>query len=143
MRISDWSSDVCSSDLPARAPPTPRPPCRDRAPAGRRCRYRGQRRCGAAARSRAPRSSPPPRRRNARAAPRAIPWSPGRAAGCADRRGRYAPSPRASRADRKSGVEGKGVSVRVDLGGGRTIKKKKIKKTQNKINSEVEKEIQE
>src|SRR3546814_3223174 len=36
---------------------TPRPPCRDRAPAGRRCRYRGQRRCGAAARSRAPRSS--------------------------------------------------------------------------------------
>src|SRR3546814_11009856 len=31
------------------------------------------------------------------------------------------------RVDRKSGVSGKGVSVRVDLGGCRTIKKKKKK----------------
>src|SRR3546814_19211651 len=31
--------------------------------------------------------------------------------------------------DRKSGVEGKGVSVRVDLGGSRLIQKKKSKKT--------------
>src|SRR3546814_15219556 len=80
MRISDWSSDVCSSDL-LRA-------------GGRRDRRRdapGQRR-GAA-----------PRRRGRRL-----------------RRGRR-------RTDRKSVVSGKSVSVRVDLGGRRIIKKKNNK----------------
>src|SRR3546814_21155280 len=69
MRISDWSSDVCSSDLPTRRDQPSRP-----------------------ARGRAGRPAPTPRRA----------------------------------ADRKSVVEGKSVSVRVDLGGRRIIKKKKI-----------------
>src|SRR3546814_20596258 len=33
-------------------------------------------------------------------------------------------APRLAASDRKSGVEGKGVSVRVDVGGGRILKKK-------------------
>src|SRR3546814_16213953 len=89
MRISDWSSDVCSSDL-SRAP----------APG------RGQRR-----------PSPPDRR-----------WPSTGTARTAGRGGRRRGS-RGSRArarrDRKSVVEGKSVSVRVDLGGRRIIKKKK------------------
>src|SRR3546814_10819236 len=77
MRISDWSSDVCSSDLSA-----------------------------------TPGKSP----RHERVA-----------------RGAFMPSPPVSPAphlplDRKSVVSGKSVSVRVDLGGRRIIKEKKMNK---------------
>src|SRR3546814_18862215 len=107
MRISDWSSDVCSSDLrlwplcgavggdqPARKNLRHRHDQRDaahRAAIGNRCRRRG----GATHRD----------------AVRRHPLS--------DRRGAE------RRLDRKSVVEGKSVSVLVDLGGGRVIKKKK------------------
>src|SRR3546814_18695304 len=98
MRISDWSSDVCSSDLPDR------------------CAH--------------PRRDPLGRVRTGRADPPGGPRRPAR---------RLAPArPRcAAHADRKSVVEGKSVSVRVDLGGRRIIKKnKKVKYTkQTKINS--------
>src|SRR3546814_14360932 len=80
MRISDWSSDVCSSDLHGRRP-------------HRRCDG-GQGRA-----------------RDRRAATQAIWW---RGAG------------QVSDLDRKSVVKGKSVSVRVDLGGRRILKKKKI-----------------
>src|SRR3546814_12393461 len=81
MRISDWSSDVCSSDLQQVAgqggDPLPRHPvdgpCAERPAAARLC---GE--------------------------------------GAADE----------ERVDRKSVVQGKSVSVRVDLGGRRLIKKK-------------------
>src|SRR3546814_18110074 len=91
MRIRDWSSDVCSSDLDrggllvaaAR-------PARDAWPAhGRRMAQRSFRRLG--------RNQIGPARRALDAA--------------------FAPQ------DRKSVVEGKSVSVRVDLGVGRIIKK--------------------
>src|SRR3546814_18781642 len=73
MRISDWSSDVCSADL---------------APA-------------------ASRSGSPPGNANQTGRPRA----------CGHRRTTL-------RIDRKSDVEGRSVSVRVDFGGRRIIKKK-------------------
>src|SRR3546814_16105856 len=85
MRISDWSSDVCSSDL------------RDAARAGR----------NGCVRARATR-----RRSRVGRRPRA------NRGGCRGR-GR-----RDGSQDRKSVVEGKSVSVRVDLGGRRIIKKK-------------------
>src|SRR3546814_10937129 len=88
MRISDWSSDVCSSDLGRAARPTA--PGRARGRPGRRARRAGRRR------------------------------------------------PRACRADRKSVVKGKSVSVRVDLGGRRIIKKKNTKhEKKNKIKNTV------
>src|SRR3546814_15894143 len=94
MRISDWSSDVCSSDLLGqpgrRGPGTPV-----------RLRARSRRAAGW----------------------RRLQTRPGRGAGGGavhlDRSGRR-------EQDRKSVVEGKGVSVRVDLGGRRIIKKKNI-----------------
>src|SRR3546814_16339671 len=82
MRISEWSSDVCSSDL-ARLEELP----------GRRLTII-RRRTGANARNR-PRHFPPPSARRRR-----------------------------SPADRQRVVSGKSVSVRVDLGGRRIIKKK-------------------
>src|SRR3546814_17246518 len=97
MRMSDWSSDVCSSDLRARSSRAVR--CRpgDRSSRQRNCACRcaAQRHRGRAAR-------------------------PGR---------------RGVPIDRKSVVEGKSVSVRVDLGGRRIIKKKK--KYNNKKDSTV------
>src|SRR3546814_19444509 len=87
MRISDWSSDVCSSDLAEEGEAAPaRAGILDRA-------RRGDLAHMAARQGHA--------RRDARAARRRL--------------GR----------DRKSVVEGKSVSVRVDLGGRRSIKKKK------------------
>src|SRR3546814_12868034 len=50
--------------------------------------------------------------------------SPRTAYGRCRRRDNRPPPPRRARQDRKSGVEGKSVSVRVDLGGRRSIKKK-------------------
>src|SRR3546814_14663229 len=96
MRISDWSSDVCSSDLPRSTafrstvstcshPPYPRPPC---------------------------------------------PHPPGNE----ERQARRPRTPDASRprGDRKSVVSGQSVSVRVDPGGRRIIKKKTTKKHNKK-----------
>src|SRR3546814_17460156 len=87
MRISDWSSDVCSSDLarsaPGRSSGSP-------GYAGRGSGRRPSTTAGTAATQ--------------------------RCTGKARRHG-----------DRKSVVEGKSVSVRVDLGGGRRIKKKQKK----------------
>src|SRR3546814_13334324 len=92
MRISDWSSDVCSSDLIAIEET-----CRGHIgpePAGK-----GSRRSVSA------------RRRRAIDDPDRHPRFLGRMV-------------RAVQADRKSVVEGKSVSVRVDLGVRRLIKKK-------------------
>src|SRR3546814_14946668 len=104
MRISDWSSDVCSSDLPARCPggiaPTLQGPGRDL----QRLRL-GDRRRGTL---------------RLRIAPRCAGLS-------RDRPGR----------DRKSVVSGKSVSVRVDLGGRRIIKKKKTTKTSTVLNQRL------
>src|SRR3546814_14895480 len=87
MRISDWSSDVCSSDLTWWQ--------RRLARKGAPTFYRGSRGKDQAVRDR-PRQSPGRHRRVA--APR--------------------------HKDRKRVVEGKSVSVRVDLGGRRIINKK-------------------
>src|SRR3546814_14051996 len=90
MRISDWSSDVCSSDLVVRR--------RDRPP--------GRRRHQADADRTAVRPD-----QTGREPPQAGPGDePGHTGA-------------AGQADRKSVVEGKSVSVRVDLGGRRILKK--------------------
>src|SRR3546814_18848163 len=100
MRISDWSSDVCSSNLEQR-----------RAASGHGavgagfhplCRTTEH---GALGPGRLRAADRTPRRRIAGA--------------------------HAAGSDRKSVVEGKSVSVRVDLGGRRSIKKKKKKQYEN------------
>src|SRR3546814_15689861 len=108
MRISDWSSDVCSSYLhwacsssPSySALPSRSPTCAANVPAA-----------GKAAGEGAPvavaRLKTALGERALRAFPRAAFFRFGRSI------------------DRKSAVEGQSVSVRVDLGGPRTIKKKK------------------
>src|SRR3546814_20596679 len=104
MRISDWSSDVCSSDLPGpRRPVVVRPSRRP----GRRWR------CENAAREPGVdiiaclRS---PDRRHPGGHDDLLAWRQ---------------LHHLARGDRKSVVWGKSVSVRVDLGGRRVIKKKK------------------
>src|SRR3546814_15665678 len=97
MRISDWSSDVCSSDLPIRGSR------RSTASIITRIRWATASCCGA------PTISPTLRKR--------------KSASC----GRRPPRDR-THTDRKSVVEGKSVSVRVDLGGRRIIKKTTTKK---------------
>src|SRR3546814_18698409 len=97
LRISDWSSDGCASD-PSSAPSSTRPT----SPARRRPSGAGPSPCSASA------ASPP------RSAPTASSARLGKRFAV----GRY-------RADRKSAVKGTSVSVRVDLGGRRYIKKKK------------------
>src|SRR3546814_12426474 len=92
MRISDWSSDVCSSDL--------RAPSSHPGPAGRFHLLRGN---GATRGRQSCHHGPLP---------------------CRALLGRTRPCPPARTVDRKSVVEGKSVSVRVDLGGRRIIKKK-------------------
>src|SRR3546814_12712710 len=110
MRISDWSSDVCSSDRdhgsgrhPGARLPGP-DPCRDARScprdydgAGRRQSY-GMGDVSARARS----------------------WTRGEMADNRDAS--------SGASDRKSVVEGKSVSVSVDLGGRRIIKKKNYRK---------------
>src|SRR3546814_15053755 len=108
MRISDWSSDVCSSDLQGRP---------------------GAGRPGAGARQAG-----------------GLPGGEEKALACLERcrhrrgRGRDLEEPvagcrrqdlavRGPRTDRQSVVSGKSVSVRVDLGGRRILKKKKNKNT--------------
>src|SRR3546814_9037103 len=95
LRISDWSSDVCSSDLD-RFSPVRRP-------------FR-------------------PPQRSSSAAPQKPP-APSHGRPPAPQRGTRAPARRLRKVrgqhqDRKSVVEGKSVSVRVDLGGRRPIIKK-------------------
>src|SRR3546814_19817716 len=87
MRISDWSSDVCSSDLDGSIRPY----------AGGEAAISSASRPGA---SSLRRISPSP-------APAPRPW------------------PSCAPPDRKSVVSGQSVSVRVDLGGRRIIKKKR------------------
>src|SRR3546814_20257571 len=107
MRISDWSSDVCSSDL--------RPAGRTSAGSGFP-KNRSPRSVACAAHDSYgqgivtwPGWPPPPP-----GEPPALPA-----------RWLQAPLPIAPPTDRKGVVSGKGVSVRVDLGGRRIIKKKK------------------
>src|SRR3546814_20342494 len=95
MRISDWSSDVCSSDLPSRTA---------RASAGKERPLRAGRRGDEHLDVRGRQPDDPGRE--------------GMGARNVDR-------PRHPLLDRKSVVEGKSVSVRVDLGGRRRIKNKK------------------
>src|SRR3546814_18135761 len=102
VRISDWSSDVCSSDLVGHA-------------------FGGEARHVAEEGHDVGRGEP-----GRRAVVR------GRDAKRAERGGmkaRHAPELARHfdrRGDRKSAVEGKSVSVREDIGGGSTIKKKKV-----------------
>src|SRR3546814_11434675 len=105
--ISDWCSDVCSSDL------YPSNHQLGRAAHPGRCRARRGRKG-------TPEHRPPvqPRRRPTEDRP-AKPASTARAPAEPPRRRRSQ--------DRKSVVEGKRVSVRVDLGGRRILKTKKIK----------------
>src|SRR3546814_13082554 len=106
MRISDWSSDVCSSDLPSDSLPLHLPP-------------HGLHR------------SPPVRRLDSGELGNVEPGLFEHRLGMAERPKAVAamicPHPRrpdAAERDRKSVVEGKSVSVRVGLGGRRTIYKK-------------------
>src|SRR3546814_16245211 len=128
MRISDWSSDVCSSDLwlrrdeeqgglgPAAAHHRGDPRGRQEACRDRRGQLLGQQLPGPAARlgrqygAEFPQILEPKRRREHRRhgqAARQL-WSPDLA----------------RRVDRKSGVWGKSVTVRGDYGGRRVIKTK-------------------
>src|SRR3546814_16108276 len=95
MRISDWSSDVCSSDLDAA--PIRKGPITIPANGRRR-----QRRLSEVARL----------------------WCADRRKG---RRERDLVDAVARQGDRKGGVEGKGGSVRVGLGGRRILTQKKMK----------------
>src|SRR3546814_17385694 len=114
MRISDWSSDVCSSDLPAR----------DRVPRGHSCPARRHRSASPPsggnwlARHRSSFPSPSrPREGRTVTGRRRRPYRPSRPSGR-----RAGPCPTAScerttlrpRGDRKSVVEGRGVAVSVD-----------------------------
>src|SRR3546814_20805467 len=107
MRISDWSSDVCSSDLGGH--PGRRAGGGDQRPAFARggvtilVRTKTQRREGIS--------------KSVRAELVEAPF--------------FLTSLKKRRADRKSVVLGKSVSVRVDLGGRRIIKKKRNKDTHN------------
>src|SRR3546814_15399198 len=96
MRISDWSSDVCSSDLVARRP-------------GGKAPFEQGARGGIAHRR---------RRRSGQHHHQPAPLALG---------GADEVVTRLAGIDRKSVVEGKSVSVRVDLGGRRIIKKKNNK----------------
>src|SRR3546814_12384324 len=116
MRISDWSSDVCSSDLPD----------------GRQRRWRALFPLGPVARllgrygRKQQRCPARPRDRRLADGRRGTAWRTCRAR---HRRGRQQDG---SGRDRKSVVWGKSVSVRVNLGGRRIIKKKKEIKTSKK-----------
>src|SRR3546814_14354088 len=97
LRISDWSSDVCSSDLRCSIVIPPIPPTKS--PATSAPRPRTPSAAAAALPSRSHSRSAPP-----------LPPHPARVA--------------SRRTDRKSVVQGKSVSVRVALGGRRILKKK-------------------
>src|SRR3546814_14039646 len=115
MRISDWSSDVCSSDLHCRVGPG--------GPAGGTS-------AGGGAGLPGGRTARADRRRQARGDRRHADRRPQRPDNLAGGRRNLAFTVRPERpaADRQSGVEGKSVSVRLDLGGRRVLKKKKTQK---------------
>src|SRR3546814_13463236 len=114
MRISDWSSDVCSSDLrilpqsQAWVGGRRQTGFMDRCPTDGDARQDGFGRHGTETTQRA--IYDPPERQIVSRIHRELQVG-----------------------DRKSGVEGKSVSVRVALGGRRSIKKKKKKKTAKKL----------
>src|SRR3546814_14569780 len=107
MRISDWSSDVCSSDLGLREGP------RSGGLAGIDAARAFDRRPAAAARHLQARQQ------------ESAHLSDPRGAGGTALSGAAHRCPGALAPDRKSVVQGKSVSVRVDLGGRRTNKKQK------------------
>src|SRR3546814_16715774 len=112
MRISDWSSDVCSSDLATR-PTTPSSKRGGTNGSSTRTRTRmGSIAPSVAGTLRRTASSPAPRNRDAGGEHRD------------QQRVRCRGRGVVAAADRKSVVWGKSVSVRVDLGGGRLLKKK-------------------
>src|SRR3546814_18790447 len=121
-RISDWSSDVCSSDLGCPRPACPSPARYDRSRPdlpGPVCTQSGER----LGRRHEPGACLPPHPLAFRLAGQVL-----------DRRLAVDPGqeqPGQQRRDRKSVVKGKSVSVRVDLGGCRIIKTKN-KKTKRK-----------
>src|SRR3546814_16918624 len=108
MRISDWSSDVCSSDLPRTDTSAARGPDKALIPRGTAL--------GPVA------AAPAERNSNSRkpAMVQPTPQSPAMVQSTPQRSGM---------GDRKSVVSGKRVSVRVDLGGRRIITKKKTEIT--------------
>src|SRR3546814_15776557 len=114
MRISDWSSDVCSSDLIAAANAVQDRQRRALRHAAKRKRLRpgGDEEVAATRRG-----QPPAHFNSAKAI--AVGLYPG-------------PATRSPALDRKSVVSGKSVSVRVDLGGPRILQKKKILKDKHK-----------
>src|SRR3546814_20995198 len=103
MRISDWSSDVCSSDLSHPIPPAK---YRDRVPPIRPVPRASRQQCAEGARRPLRPCLCPPRSRSPTA-------------------GRAASALPPDQADRKSVVSGKSVAVRVDTGGRRLLNKKK------------------
>src|SRR3546814_20086263 len=109
MRISDWSSDVCSSDLSPFDRPITRkfPPPNDQDPEGEDFAL--------------PSSGWEAMARGARGRCRARRRSPAASAACRARPYGHT----GFSADRKSVVEGKRVSGRLALGGSRIIQKKK------------------
>src|SRR3546814_11880150 len=120
MRISDWSSDVCSSDLMATTSLASTTACS----AVARCRCRCSKRAstnGSAREDRHDRTAALHRIGGVRGG------APGHAAGLRDRERRGCPA--RCLLDRKSVVKGKSVSVGVDLGGCCLLKKKTKKKT--------------
>src|SRR3546814_19539060 len=112
MRISDWSSDVCSSDLLADPPlrRSRRPPC-----------ARRQLQTRSAGQTEGP--------------ARAYRAGRGRCQGSVAHR-RDDQRARTPREARKSVEWGKGVSVRVELGGRRSIKTKMKKSTSSGVSHE-------
>src|SRR3546814_16493200 len=141
MRISDWSSDVCSSDLDrsrSRSPPDSSSRRGGRRPLPSALEVRPARRSGhpsgrkpetaSPATALPPASSPPPPRPADAGAPTRRPPHPLRpSVPSSDIRPFGAGRIIAYLAgrDRKSVVEGKSVYVRVELGGGRILTKKK------------------
>src|SRR3546814_12683243 len=126
MRISDWSSDVCSSDLSGAGEQLAQH-CRVVA-AGAAGGGRAGLARRLAARAHVPEAGPA-RRRAAGARP-----AHAAAAGARRRRGARARLRLGigRRPERKSAVSGKSVSVRVDLGGRRSLTQKKTKKNKKK-----------
>src|SRR3546814_13773175 len=113
MRISDWSSDVCSSDLCRRSWKTPAFHPFETMDTGNRLEVK-------------PGLFDPYRQRTTDKQgrrPRRVPGDP-----VCQREDRSGHRDHFSTQDRKTAVQGKRVSVRVDLGGRGTLRKKKITK---------------
>src|SRR3546814_14193923 len=116
MRISDWSSDVCSSDLTAAG---------DRRLAGLAGAQSTDSAGARAAAGGASPADPPSGRSHPGYIEVGVPQ-------CADRRRGHGVQ---RRQDRKSGMSGKSVSVRVDLVGSRSNKKKILKNYTTNVQS--------